>query len=851
MAMNNSNLFPVTPGTPDPANGSAAAHTAPVRAQPDSPQKDFSREHFAALVESSDDAIISKDMRGNVVSWNPGAEALFGFSAQEMIGQPMLVLFPPERHDEENLILNKILAGEKIKHFETVRRHRDGRLLEVSVTISPIRDAAGRIVGASKIARDISERRRLTDTARHFEAIVACSDDAIIGKALDGTILSWNAGAQAIFGYSATEMIGRSVLVLVPPERHAEEAEILRRLRGGEKADHVETVRLRKDGSLVNVSVTSSPVRDVHGTIIGASKIARDITAQKRADARLQLTASVFSSTHEGILITDASGLIVEVNESFQRMSGYRRSELLGQSPLMFSSSRQGPEVRAVMMAALEQSGSCQGEAWSRRKDGQAYAGLLSVNAIRDGDGVVQNYVALVADITSLRAKQEELERLLHFDPLTKLANRILLGDRLQQALLQTRRAQQSVAVLYLDLDRFKQINDTYGHDTGDQVLVALSHNMLAALRDTDTLARMGGDEFVVVLPDAGTADDVNKLVRRILHACAQPIAIGTLTLQVSASIGMTVSPADGADADQLVRHADQAMFIAKREGRNRIYRFDPAVEAEIQLRNVQLARIAQAIDTDELQLFYQPKVNMRLGTVIGMEALVRWRHPDHGLLGPGAFLPILQDDALETVLGEWVIREALGQMSQWQAAGRRLPVSVNIAARHLQLPDFSARLQALLNACPQVDPGDLELEILETSALHDLPAVAAVMAECQALGVHFAVDDFGTGYSALTYLRRLPAETLKIDQSFVRDMLVDPDDLAMVQSIMALAGVFKRNVIAEGVESIETGARLLALGCEKAQGYAIARPMAAAAIQAWLADWQPCPSWKNVAPLT
>lgn len=618
----------------------------------------------------------------------------------------------------------------------------------------------------------------------------------------------------------------------------------MRQLRAGHKVDHLETQRRCKDGGLVNVSVTSSPIRDARGQVVGASKIARDITLQKCAEARLQLTARVFSSTHEGILITDANGIIVEANESFLRISGYRRDEVLGQSPLMFSSSRQGPEVRAAMWETLAATGTCQGEAWSRRKDGQAYAGLLSINAIADSAGTVQHYVALVADITPLRAKQEELERLLHFDPLTKLPNRILLGDRLQQAMRHANRSAQSVVVLYLDLDRFKQVNDTYGHDIGDQVLVAVAHNMQEAIRDTDTLARMGGDEFVVVLQDVGTACRSAELVERILHACARSVVIGTHVLQVSASIGMTVFPADGCDADQLIRHADQAMFIAKRNGRNRVCRFDQAREAGIELRNVQLSRLALAIQADEILLYYQPKVNMRLGTVTGMEALVRWHHPERGLLAPAAFLPTLHDNPLEMVLGELVIAQALAQMSRWQAAGLRLPVSVNIAASHLQLPDFATRLGALLQRFPAVAPGDLELEILETSALHDLHAVAAVMQACLALGVHFAIDDFGTGYSALTYLRHLPAATLKIDQSFVRDMLIDRDDLAIVRSVIALAGVFQRGVIAEGVESMEIGECLLDLGCDIAQGYAIARPMPPQAIVTWLASWQPFSSW-------
>lgn len=802
--------------------------------------------HFQALIEHSGDAIISTDTDGHVTSWNLGAAALFGYSTQDMLGRTMLALFPHERRDEEARIFARILAGNKVDHFETVRRHRHGHLLAVSVTISPIRDGAGHIVGTSEIARDISAKAALAAVSRRFEAIVASSDDAIISKSLDGTILSWNSAAQTIFGYTAREMIGASIYTLVPPEGRAEEDEILRRLRDGGKVEHVETLRRRKDGRLVDVSVSSSPIFDAGGAVIGIAKIARDITLQKRAEARLQLTARVFSSTREGIVITDVQGRIVEVNDAFLRISGYLRDELLGQLPLMFSSSRQGPEVHAAMLATLAATGSCHGEAWSRRKDGQAYAGLLSVNAIRDSAVKVHNYVALVADITPLRAKQEELERLLHFDPLTRLANRILLADRLQQALLLAQRTGQSVAVLYLDLDRFKQINDSYGHAIGDQVLVAVSQNMLAAIRDTDTLARMGGDEFVAVLQDAGTACYPEQLIERILHACERPVVIGELVLRVAASIGMTMFPADGADADQLIRHADQAMFVAKRDGGNRICRFDPALEAGIALRNVELSRLAVAMDTDELLLYYQPKVNMRLGTVIGMEALIRWHHPERGLLAPAAFLPVLEGTPLEATLGEFVIVHALAQMARWQDSGLRMPVSVNIAASHLQMPDFAGRLGMLLQRYPAVDPGDLELEILETSALRDLQAVVVVMQACLALGVRFAIDDFGTGYSALTYLRRLPAATLKIDQSFVRDMLVDRDDLAIVHSVITLADVFERDVIAEGVETLEIGERLLDLGCDIAQGYAIARPMAAPAVAGWLSYWQPFPGWKG-----
>ena len=683
-------------------------------------------------------------------------------------------------------------------------------------------------------------------TSEHFQAIVQSCDDAIISKTLDGHVTSWNRGAQMVFGYSAEEMLGKSMLILFPPEREQEEQFILEKILAGEKVDHFETVRLRKDGRLVDVSVTISPIRDEHGAIVGASKIARDITLRKLAEARLLLASNVFTHTNEAIMVTDAQGLIIEVNDAFTRITGYLREDAVGQSPRMFRSGRQGPEVFEAMWHNLVKHGHCQGEVWSRRKDGEAYAGLVTVSVIADSDGQPLQYVAIFADITSLRKNQELLEHVAHFDSLTDLPNRLLLSDRLHQAMVLCKRMQQSLAVLYLDLDGFKSINDCYGHDVGDELLVSISGRMKGVLREVDTLARMGGDEFVVVLVNIGSLSDCVQLVERILQACAVPVHLNGQIMQVSASIGVTLYPQDDAETDQLMRHADRAMYEAKQAGKNRYHLFDPAHDAEVKTKGEQLERIAQALELQEFVLYYQPKVNMRTGAVVGAEALIRWQHPEQGLLAPAAFLPLIEGHPLIEAVGMWVIESALHQMTHWQRAGLHLPVSVNISARQLQGEGFTARLALCLAHFPAIDPADLELEILETSALQDMAAVSAVMDACHRLGVRFAVDDFGTGYSSLTYLKRLPAETLKIDQSFVRDMLDDEEDLAIVQGVIGLAHAFHREVIAEGVETIPHGRRLLELGCEQAQGYGIARPMPSADVPHWVATWQPPAAWRD-----
>jgi diguanylate cyclase (GGDEF)-like protein len=399
--------------------------------------------------------------------------------------------------------------------------------------------------------------------------------------------------------------------------------------------------------------------------------------------------------------------------------------------------------------------------------------------------------------------------------------------------------------VVYLDLDGFKAVNDTHGHEEGDQLLITLTARMKQTLREGDTLARIGGDEFVAVL---GDLEDVNAsvpMLSRLLSAAAQPVTVNGAVLQVSASVGVTSYPqAQDVEADQLIRQADQAMYQAKLAGKNRYSFFDAEQDSGIRSLHQVIERIRQGLASDEFVLYYQPKVNMRTGAVVGAEALIRWQCPGAGLLAPGRFLPTIENHPLAVELGQWVIDAAVAQMEAWQAQGLSLPVSVNVGARQLQHADFVLQLQNSLAAHPGVAPVGLEIEILETSALEDLVRVSQVIEACRELGVTFAMDDFGTGYSSLTYLRRLRVNLLKIDQSFVHDMLDDADDLAILQGVIGLARAFGREVIAEGVETVAHGVLLLQLGCELAQGYCIARPMPACEVAAWLRDWKPDPAW-------
>lgn len=572
-------------------------------------------------------------------------------------------------------------------------------------------------------------------------------------------------------------------------------------------------------------------------------------TAQLLAEERLRLHATAFDNAHEGITLTDAQGIILDVNPAFSRITGYERSEVIGRNPRVLKSGRHDREFYAAMWKSILETGGWRGEIWNRGKYGDLYPELLSIASVRDADGKLTNYVAVFADISRLKEQEKQLTQMAYYDALTELPNRVLLADRIVLASLQVRRGDTLMAVCYLDLDGFKPVNDTWGHEVGDQLLVEMANRFKSSLRGGDTVARLGGDEFVLLLLGLANVDECERAVRRLLHTVSQPLLVAPSPVMLSASIGVAIFPLDDGDADTLLRHADQAMYQAKQSGKNCYHIFDPDEDRYARTRYDRVARIQEGLDHDEFVLYYQPKVNMRVGRVVGAEALIRWKHPERGLLAPIEFLPLIEDHDLIVRLGEWVIETALQQMSAWHRLGLDLAVSVNVAGRQLQDPNFVQRLSEALARYPEVAHG-LQMEVLETTALEDMVKVSRVIEECNLLGVSFALDDFGTGYSSLTYLKRLPTATIKIDQSFVREILSDPNNLVIVQGVLGLASAFQRQAIAEGVETVEHGRMLLQLDCDHAQGFGIARPMPAMEMRDWVRDWRPDVAWAVIADL-
>jgi len=551
--------------------------------------------------------------------------------------------------------------------------------------------------------------------------------------------------------------------------------------------------------------------------------------------------AAIFSET-------DLSGRITYVNDQFCAISGYSREELIGQNHRLLNSGLHSADFFASLWRTIALGSVWKGEICNRAKDGSLYwVDSTMVPVLDDATGRVHRYLSIRFDISEKRQLLHSLQWRVGHDVLTGLPNRAFLSDLLDQALEFSRKENIPLAVCMLDLDGFKAVNDGYGHASGDLLLVEVAKRLRMIVRGEDVVARLAGDEFVLVLRYVRDLPELRAALNRVLGAISAPYSLHGKDINVFASIGVTLFPYDNEDAETLLRHADQAMYVAKQRGRNRFHLFDVSRDQEVKATHQTVERVRQALADGELCLHFQPKVNMRSGEVVGFEALLRWEHPQNGLVPPREFLPLVEETDLIIDIGEWVMDQVLSQLQRWQQAGKGWPVSINIAARHFQRVDFVERLQQVLARHNQVAPQLLDLEIVESVAVENIQHVSACLQACQALGVQFSLGDFGTGYSSLSYLKRLRTQTIKIDKSFVRDILHDHDDLALTTAVIGLARAFGRQVIAEGLESIEHGQLLLSLGCEVAQGYFIARPMPPAEVPGWVAGFIAPAQWREL----
>jgi len=688
------------------------------------------------------------------------------------------------------------------------------------------------------IVRDISERvnneQELQATKRELTTILNNMQDAYYRADRRGRIIYVSDAVQELLGYTPAELIGFPVRRCYrQPARRKSFLKALRK-QGGKLGNYQLELR-HMDGSVVPVSVNAQYYRTPDGEIQGVEGTVRDLRAQKLSESKVNTLSRVLEQTADLVVVTDVQHRIEYVNPAFEKVTGYSYAEVIGKKPSLLSSGRHQPEFFLHLKETISRGESYSNIIINRRKDGSLFYEEITITPIKDEQGTITHYVATGKDITERMRDQERLQHMAHHDALTDLPNRNLFLDRLQQALNRARWHQRLVAVMFLDLDRFKNINDTLGHNTGDQLLLQISKRLKSSVRDGDTIARFGGDEFALLLDDIQSDNDVSSLARKLLDTLEDPFRIGQHEFYVTASIGISLFPADGEDAETLLRNADVAMYRAKDLGKNNYQFYSDDMSARVFERLTLENHLRRALDKNEFVLHYQPQVDARSNRLTGVEALLRWQHPDMGLVPPANFIPLLEETGMIEEVGQWVLETACRQSRQWHDAGwAYLHMSVNLSSRQFNNSGFIDTLHDIIQQTG-INPEFLELELTESMLMRNASMTINALKSLNELGVRFAIDDFGTGYSSLSYLRRFPIDTIKIDRSFIHDVMENSDDAAITSAIIVMARSLALNVIAEGVETGTQLKFLQARQCHYIQGYLFSRPLPAEEITALL----------------
>jgi diguanylate cyclase (GGDEF)-like protein/PAS domain S-box-containing protein len=779
---------------------------------------------LSAIVESSDAAIVSQGPDGTIRSWNRAASRLYGYEPEEAIGRHVSMLAPPDALAAFEEVLARLRAGETIEHLETVRRGRDGTLVDIALTLSPIEDTDGHPAGFSSISRDITERKRLEAEAQEDRRRLAEAQRlAQLGSfELDLTdrTMRWSAELYRILGVdgSAEPSLAAFLGQVHPDDRPAVDRRLRAVLDEGDTLDAV--YRLARTAEVCWVHLRAQlhtgdgPAR-VTGTVVDVTEQRRMADERRAAEDRLR---SGFEQAAVGIMLIDADCRMTMVNPAVRALLGRPEQELVGH-PIDEFLHVEDRGVALGRFAGLVRGelDSYQAERRYLRPDGSTVWVLVNVSALRDGTGRPDHFFAQMQDITDRRVMEEALEHLAVHDALTQLPNRVLLTDRVQHALDRRGRRTGELAVLFIDIDRFKFVNDGMGHRVGDDLLTVVADRLRATVRPSDTVARFGGDEFVVVCEQLADPYEASTIATRLARAIEEPMLLDGREVVVTASVGIAVAAAD-ATVDALLRDADAAMYRAKERGRARVEVFDEALRGRASERLELEGALRRALGAGEFELAYQPVVRVDTEAVIACEALLRWRHPTRGRVSPAEFIPLAEETGLIVPIGTWVLGEALRQGRAWHDAGREIAIGVNVSARQLMDPGLVDTVAGALRDSG-IGPQWVHLEITESVLMDDVEHSIETLTALKGLGVHFAVDDFGTGYSSLSYLRRLPIDTLKIDQSFVRGLGVAEND-SIVRAIVGLGRALGMGLLAEGVEEPGQLAALRALGCDVAQGF-------------------------------
>ncbi|WP_069862301.1 bifunctional diguanylate cyclase/phosphodiesterase [Pseudomonas citronellolis] len=789
----------------------------------------LSEQKFASVFHHCPDIIVlARRIDGRLLAVNSTFEQQVGIPASEALGKTATELNIWSEPGMGPRMLER-LQGENLNNIEISLHRRDGS--RFTALLSAQRVALDDTPALVVVARNISQLKQTQEQLRASEekfakAFHASPDGMLITRIRDGLLLEANEGFTRITGYGRESASERSTLELGLWADPQDRERLLQMIRERSTVqDFTAFIRTREGAArLCELSA--------HHIVISGEDclltIARDITERQQMQEKLTLAATVFESTAEGVMITDASQRMIAVNRAFSEITGYGEDEVLGQSPRLLASGQHDSSFYVAMWHHLNAEGHWQGEIWNRRKSGELYPEWLTISAVRGNNGETSHFVGVFADISTLKYAQARLDYQAHHDPLTGLPNRLLFESRLTSALKESQEEQQLGAVLFLDLDRFKHINDSLGHPVGDQLLKSIARRLREQLRDIDTVARQGGDEFIILLPGLHQSADAEHVAKKLLNCFSHAFVADDKEFFVSASIGISLFPVDGKDVATLVKNADAAMYRAKAQGRNRVEFYTRELTFQANERVALEHELRRALETHQLQLYYQPKQALDTGALVGAEALIRWSHPKYGAIPPDRFIPLAEETGLILPLGTWVLEEACRQMSRWQQSHAAFgPLSVNLAGAQLYQHDVVDQVRELLQRYNLHAPR-LQLEITENFLMHQTDEALTTLHALKRLGVQLAIDDFGTGYSSLSYLKQLPLDILKIDQSFVHGLPDDPHDAAIARAIIALGRSMNLTIIAEGVEREEQERFLAEEGCDQVQGYALSPPLPA-----------------------